>query len=214
MSRNRGSLIEQRISMQETREDVLIERLKKSIRMNRRLTGAYTSRRQKAASPATIEDLIQAEEQIGFEMPTFLKRLYLEVGNGGFGPGYGLLPLNEHHTSSNTRADTLVANYLGMKSFSQKDIDKYWADDEVKPALWPERVLIICDWECNIYSCLNCTLPDLIILRMDNNLNFLVEWAFEAPSIHQWLEDWLDEKLPFDLDWEKAVKVRVSDLAS
>lgn len=199
--------------MQQERENTLIERLKETIRTNHHSIGGYTLHRQIVTPLATIDDLAEAEEQLGFELPPFLKRLYLEVGNGGFGPGYGLLPLNDHHTSSTTLIDSLVANYLGMRSFSQKDIDKFWTDEEEKPALWPERVLIICDWGCNIYSCLNCSSLDLPILRMDSNRNFLVEWAIEASSIQQWLEAWLDEKLPFDFDWEKAIKVHVSHLA-
>lgn len=30
------------------------------------------------------------------------------------------------------------------------------------------------------------------ILRMDSNVNFLIEWAIEAPSLLHWLEVWVE----------------------
>ena len=42
------------------------------------------------APRATLELCDSAELQLGFSLPTFLRELYVKVGNGGFGPGYGL----------------------------------------------------------------------------------------------------------------------------
>src|SRR5216683_6367148 len=100
------------MGMQEQRENTLIERLKEIIRTNRHPTGEYIWRHQTASPPATGEELAHAEAQLGFELPSFLRRLYLEVGNGSFGPGYGLLPLNDHSPSSAPLTDSLVASYL------------------------------------------------------------------------------------------------------
>jgi cell wall assembly regulator SMI1 len=119
----------------------LIEHLKEIIRTNRHPAGDSSLHRQRASPPATEEEVTQAEMQLGFALPSLLRRVYLEVGNGGFGPGYGFYPLNTHHLST----DSLVTTYLGMRSLSQKDIDEHWADDEVKPSLWPEQVLMLCD---------------------------------------------------------------------
>jgi hypothetical protein len=197
--------------MQKQREDSLIERLKKIVRTSRHATGVPTWQRQRNCPPATEEELVQAEAQLGFVLPTLLRRIYLEVGNGGFGPGYGLLPLNNISPNAVPGTTSLVEDYQGMRSFSQKDIDDYFADDEEKPSLWPERVIILCEWGCNIYSCLDCSSPELPIYRMDSNENFLVEWAIEAPSLQQWLEEWIDGTLA-RLDWEQATKVSVSQL--
>ncbi|MDQ2714751.1 MAG: SMI1/KNR4 family protein [Chloroflexota bacterium] len=196
--------------MQEHKENILIERIKETVRTNRHATGEVILHRQIASPLVTAEDIAQAEAQIGFELPPFLSRLYLEIGDGGFGPGYGLLPLNNHNTS----IDSLVTAYLGMKSMSQKDIDEYWANEEEKPSLWPERVLMVCDWGCNIYSSVNCASPDLVMYRLDSNINFMVEWAIEASSLQDWLEAWVDGKPLADLDWEQAAKVSVSDLGN
>ncbi|WP_344505901.1 hypothetical protein [Dactylosporangium maewongense] len=73
------------------------------------------------ASPAVVAE---AEELAGRPLPSLLRRLYLEVGNGGFGPGYGLLGLRDGH-----RAGSIDA-LSGLKG----------------------GVLILCDWGCGISS--------------------------------------------------------------
>jgi len=34
-----------------------------------------------------------AESQLGYRLPTLLRRIYLEVADGGFGPAYGIFPV-------------------------------------------------------------------------------------------------------------------------
>jgi hypothetical protein len=41
--------------------------------------------------PATPEAVAEAERAIGYSLPPLLRRLYLEVANGGFGPRGGVL---------------------------------------------------------------------------------------------------------------------------
>ncbi|HVX10780.1 MAG TPA: hypothetical protein VHC22_06335 [Pirellulales bacterium] len=43
--------------------------------------------------PATAAELVAAGHSLGFTLPTALADVYLGVGNGGFGPGYGLIGL-------------------------------------------------------------------------------------------------------------------------
>lgn len=189
------------------RNDRLIERLKEMIREGRPASGEYSWHRSTPLPPAMEEEVAKAEAQLGFALPSFLCRIYLEVGNGGFGPGYGLFPLN----TSDPSLDSLVTAYLGMRSMTQEDIDEHWTDEEEKPVLWPEQVLMLCDWGCNIYSCLDCSSSDLPIFRMDSNVSF-VEWSIEAPSLQQWLEMWVDGKPLFHVNWKQATKVPVSQL--
>lgn len=40
--------------------------------------------------PATAADVDAAEAAFGFPIPTLVRRLYTEVGNGNWGPSYGL----------------------------------------------------------------------------------------------------------------------------
>ncbi len=197
--------------MYKNEENTLIERLKETMRTNRYPKGEFTWHQQSAYPPVAEDDLVQAEAQLGFALPSFLRKIYLEVGNGGFGPGYGLFPLNKQYLSSALQIDSLVMEYLSMRSMSQEDIDLHWEGEEEKPVLWPEQVLILCDWGCNIYSCLDCSSPDLLILRMNANLS-LTEWAIEATSLQQWLEAWMNGELLSDLNWKQAKKVAIANL--
>jgi hypothetical protein len=74
-------------------KDRLIARLKEIIQTSRHATGEPIWQHQRSVTPVTMEELAQAEEQLGFALPALLRRIYLEVGNGGFGPGYGLFAL-------------------------------------------------------------------------------------------------------------------------
>jgi len=52
-------------------------------------------KRPDPAKPASAESLAAAENDLGFPVPAELRRLYGEIADGGFGPGPGLLPLNQ-----------------------------------------------------------------------------------------------------------------------
>jgi hypothetical protein len=38
--------------------------------------------------PIDVSELKLAEAKLGFPLPPLLKRLYADIGNGGFGPGF------------------------------------------------------------------------------------------------------------------------------
>ena len=42
------------------------------------------------APPASVAEVDSAEAALGFPLPPLLRQLYIEVGNGGWGPSYGL----------------------------------------------------------------------------------------------------------------------------
>jgi hypothetical protein len=99
----------------------------------------------RVASPRTI---VNAEKAIGLSLPPLLRRLYTEVGNGGFGPGYGLLRLENAHSD-----DT------GETALSARD---GW--DSLPPELLP-----ICNWGCAIYSLVDCSSPEGTMWGWDPN---------------------------------------------
>ncbi|NNE83748.1 MAG: SMI1/KNR4 family protein [Alphaproteobacteria bacterium] len=47
------------------------------------------------AAPAAPKDIASAEKRLGFPLPDDFKHLYSAIANGGFGPGSGLIPLDE-----------------------------------------------------------------------------------------------------------------------
>ena len=48
-----------------------------------------------AAAPATEEQITAAEKRLGITLPESLKQVYRDVGDGGWGPGAGLVRLAE-----------------------------------------------------------------------------------------------------------------------
>jgi hypothetical protein len=48
-----------------------------------------------AAPPATEEQIVAAEKRVGTPLPEALKQMYRKVGDGGWGPGAGLVRLAE-----------------------------------------------------------------------------------------------------------------------
>jgi hypothetical protein len=133
----------------------------------------YEGVKQQANPPVTQEDLLQAEKLLGYALPPLLQRIYLEVGNGGFGPGYGLVPL-----------------------FTPEQEDEYFFRSIVHTTLhergkyWPETLLFICDWGCFITSSIDVSLPGCPIVRSEQGQH----WGIEAPSLYHWLRAWLDGK--------------------
>lgn len=65
-------------------------------RLRERLTADPFSRdimgnRFRASPPASPAAVARAEAALGFALPTTLRAIYLDVANGGFGPGYGVM---------------------------------------------------------------------------------------------------------------------------
>ncbi|WP_436533006.1 hypothetical protein [Actinoplanes sp. HUAS TT8] len=117
--------------------------------------------------PALPAAVAEAEKMAGRSLPSLLRRLYLEVGNGGFGPGYGLLGLRDGHRIGGINALT------GLKS----------------------GVLTLCDWGCGISSELD--LADGQIWGCDPNpAPHGVSSAFpQHMTIVDWFAKWVEGTL-------------------
>ncbi|WP_144121728.1 hypothetical protein [Catellatospora sichuanensis] len=123
------------------------------------------------ATPAAVEE---AEELAGVTLPPLLRRLYLEVGNGGFGPGYGLAGLrNGHHAGEAT------ASLAGRR---RSDVG-------------PRIPMILCHWGCGITSTID--LADGQIWGSDPNPG-PADVSCEFPqgmTISEWFALWLENRL-------------------
>jgi predicted secreted protein len=120
-----------------------------------------------SASPWKLEE---AQVRLGFELPEALKAIYLEVADGGFGPGCGLLPI-----------DLIVEDYRRLKSAGSPR--------------WPEAVLPITDAEGEPY-CIR--VPSGEIVRYDvvwpseGGSEPSLLFTEVATSFDIWLKNWLD----------------------
>ncbi len=86
-------------------------------------------------SPATPEAVAEAEALIGFPLPPLLRRLYLEVANGGFGPDYGILGVRR-----------------GASHGDFEDIAELYEDGPDPSGRIPAGLVLLHDWGCTIWS--------------------------------------------------------------
>ena len=58
---------------------------------------------------ATSKQIAATETELGFALPPLYRQILIEIGNGGFGPGYGLLGAQGGHVDFDRR--TLIEIY-------------------------------------------------------------------------------------------------------
>jgi hypothetical protein len=130
--------------------------------------GAYD--KPEVYPPASPEHVRLAEAQLGFQLPVLLSRAYQEVADGGFGPGYGLFPV-EIERRGPTHGETIV------------EVRNKLAIDP----RWQMHLLPLCDWGCAIWSCLDCKAEDGPIVTLDGEQPL----ANTGHTLRSWLLAWL-----------------------
>src|SRR5512140_527975 len=55
-------------------------------------------------APATPEQMAATEAVLGFALPPLYRQILSEIGNGGFGPGYGLFGVQGGHVDFDQRS--------------------------------------------------------------------------------------------------------------
>jgi hypothetical protein len=131
--------------------------------------------------PASLEVIRSAEVRLMHPLPPLLKRVYLEVSNGGFGPGYGLIGLDGGHGDPDGRSLAALTEYfLGFG--------------------WPPRLLPLWDWGSGMWTCIDHTSPTAAIVTHDPSGAFLT--PFDLAS---WLTSWIDGRDLFNEIFEVEV---------
>lgn len=157
--------------------------------VRRRAQDPATRTDQAAVSPTTIApvatevEIVRVEARLGLRIPQVLRAIYASVGNGGFGPGYGLMGLPGGFTDDQgNSADQLY------ELFRQPDPeDSTWH--------WPAGLLPICHWGCAMYSCIDCSTDEGRVLLWDPNV-----WDRQTPvatvlrvghpNVAEWFGGW------------------------
>jgi hypothetical protein len=135
----------------------------------------------------TPGELEAAERRMGVTLPPLMRLLYLELANGGFGPGYGILGIEGGWTTD--RGKTIEDLYAEM-SDSQTE-DSRW--------VWPAGLVPIVD-HSGSFSCLDTTSTEGRIVEWDpgelhergRDGGWSRSFREESPSLAGWLEAWLD----------------------
>jgi hypothetical protein len=125
----------------------------------------------KAPPPASEAEVAAAEAKLGFRLPEELRQFYLEVANGGVGPGDGLYSLKE-----------LLAKWREM------------TDEPVGPRgqKWPRKLLPVHgdDWDL---TCIDCDSGGLVYFDVEevDYGGWKACFKDEEQSLESWLGKWL-----------------------
>jgi hypothetical protein len=156
----------------------LTDRLRERIKGRKATEAEYGQ--MEASPPATLAVVAEAESRLGFPLPSLLRDVYTMVGNGGFGPVYGLIGL---HGGTTELGFSIVDFYLEFR--------KYYG------TAWPEKLVPIATRGCNIYLCADCSQPQTPLIEYhsvvsaDDPIMWKKNFYPEADSLEDWFEDWL-----------------------
>jgi hypothetical protein len=151
--------------------DPIIQSVATRARIPERRTDATDIVIPEIGSLVSHEQLVRCEASLGFGLPELLRRLYLDIGNGGFGPGYGIFPIPSGEADGGR---TILSLYQECR----------------RPAgpvkwEWPAGLLMICDWGCLIRSCVYAVSPEARVFTSTEYGVHRSKWTLET-----WLSDW------------------------
>ncbi|MDH3754260.1 MAG: SMI1/KNR4 family protein [Acidimicrobiia bacterium] len=134
--------------------------------------------------PADATTLDAAEAELGLRLPALLRAIYLEIANGGIGPGTGLLGVTGGWTP---HGSTLVEEY-------HHSVEGPWDDWK-----WPSKLLPVADLGDGVSACVDTSRAGCPVLEWDAGD---LDWDAEgpqapdlvevAPTLAAWLGAWLE----------------------
>jgi hypothetical protein len=150
-----------------------------------------------AAAPLSRDKIANVEQSLGITLPRLVVSLYSQIGNGGFGPGHGILPLIPPE---------LVPSYLDAAFDLYQELN--WSPTGSAVSAATSNLLPFCEWGSGQFSCLllddHCC-DDASLVRLnegwDENTTRMISregnyrapgLIFESSSLQDWLSDWID----------------------
>ena len=147
---------------------------------------------RKPVPPIAAKVLETAERAIGLKLPELLRAIYLKVGNGGFGPEYGIVGIKGGAKLDGYTLETCYQQMLKL-------------DNENSVWCWPKQLLPVASYGCGMWSCVDCAYQKLPMVLWDPNnldadlsdadarLNWGNSFWDQGLSLKTWLEGWLAE---------------------
>jgi hypothetical protein len=135
-----------------------------------------------------MADLGAAEASFGFPIPPLLRRLYTEVGNGGWGPNYGLdgIPAGGAEPDENDIVGVYRSCIAPERALESPAVD------------WPRGLVMLIGRGCVDYEVCDFLLPPYPVYLLSGDT-----WDLERPviealtpvaaSLAERLEAWLAE---------------------
>jgi hypothetical protein len=129
--------------------------------------------------PGNPAEIANDETRLGYTLPSLMKRIYIEIGNGGFGPGYGLIGLTNGIPDDTGKTGPAIYEQFRKGSPDEPN----WK--------WPDGLLPICHWGCAILSCVDSNFRMRIF---DPNVYGGNDWADaffeESADFETWIKAW------------------------
>src|SRR6187551_1828715 len=104
-------------------DDVMLALISKVRDLSRR-ADQVRAQAEPVRPPVDVNTLERAEVALGRRLPSMLRSVFLTIGDGGFGPGYGLLPLFPVGRSDDGESVTQL--YRGLSSREPEDPGWIW----------------------------------------------------------------------------------------
>jgi hypothetical protein len=156
--------------------------------------------------PISLADLTSFEEQYSIQLPEDYRQFLLQVGNGGAGPYYGLLPLERWYDYSDPFGNSSleevinlihldpVAHFSGDCTAEPDPVTGYGVDPGNEfPEFWSGGTIALCNQGCNYKSSLvvNGKYRGRVVYSgMMGEPYYMPDACFL-----DWYERWLDETL-------------------
>lgn len=138
----------------------------------------------RALPPTSPAAVVRAEAALGFALPSTLRAIYLDVANGGFGPGYGIMGVEGGFTDD--RKMTVVDRYRAFLAPDACDPGWQW-----KPSWLP-----FCHWGCGIYSIVDAGERNAVSFIDPGSKDIGAPMSSvvlpHKDTLDEWLDDWMN----------------------
>lgn len=131
-----------------------------------------------AYPPATEEQIRVTENHLGLSLPGSLKSLYMEVANGGFGPGCGIRGAVGGYTWYD---QTIVEAYQSYRAIQIVDLSGQFVH-------WPKNLLPLCDLGCDQEVCLDMAGQVVVIAPTKRRQETVLLMKAVSSSLEAWLD--------------------------
>ncbi|MCT2543070.1 MULTISPECIES: SMI1/KNR4 family protein [Streptomyces] len=155
-------------------DDELVEAVRARVKAGRPTDFASTLA---APEPASLDEVEDAERAIGFRLPPLVRRLYLEIADGGIGPFLGVSSLHDEELG-------MVNVYLSCLNAEPSPED---------PPSLPPGVLFLCDFGCAMWALLDCRHPAGQMWWWEEGDRHKLDLTFP-----QWIQAWIEGDLTHD----------------
>jgi SMI1/KNR4 family protein SUKH-1 len=122
----------------------VLERIDKIARGDAGVDSSSVDAHSRDYPPLTRAAIDAAEARLGFAVPKDVRELYEQIGNGGFGPAYGLLGL----AGGALQEEGLDAVGVYERNLASDPDDPLW--------IWPPKLLPLVHLGCAMFLCVDC----------------------------------------------------------